>query len=111
MTVAEFSDAVVKYRRKYGANVTRWGSTAAHSIDVGGFAGDPHTWDLGADFTYDTGPNRIGSAFHKQKPLSCSACSDFGLKIIHEKTHDHAQPQDFPAGPVTSYDGQTRTWG
>ncbi len=110
MTIAEFAAAVVMYRRRYSASVTRWGSTDSHSVAVGGFAGDPHTWDLGADFAYNSGPNRPLSGGHPRTPHSCPECSDFGLKIIHEDTHDHAQPDDFPAGPTFDYAGQHKAW-
>lgn len=109
MTVPEFAAAVVAYRKKYTASVTSWGRTDVRARIVGGFPNDPHTWDLGADFVYDTGPNRPGAVSHNRSPASCAVCSDFGLKIIHEGTHDHAQPLDFPVGPVTEYNGEKRS--
>ena len=110
MTVPEFAEAVVLYAKTYGGSVTRWGSTTIHTIRVGGFAGDPHTWFLGADLVYDGTPNRPGAKLsgHALTPHSCPSCSQFGLKVIHEKTHDHLQPLDFPAGPVTQYPLEAR---
>jgi len=92
--------------KRYGGSVTRWGSTNQHSKDVGGFAGDPHTWWLGVDMVYDATANR-GDGSHPFMPRSCPACSEEGLKCIHEHGHDHYQPADFPAGPVTTYGGLT----
>ncbi len=112
MTIADFAAAVVLYATKYGASTTRWGSTDRHSVAVGGWAGDPHTWWLGIDFLYDDGPHRPSSETHPRSPHSCPTCSEFDLKIIHEDgahPHDHAQPMDFPPGPVTDYRGVHRS--
>lgn len=103
MTVIEFAEACYNYGIKYGASVTSWGRTNERAVMVGGFQGDPHTWWRGADFVYNHGPNRLGAENHRRAPQSCPDCSEFGLKIIHEKSHDHAQPKDFPPGKVTKY--------
>lgn len=103
MTTFEFAAAILDYADRYAASISSWKRTTKRSILVGGFEGDPHTWGLGADFIYDDGPNRPGASTHSRSPHSCPGCADFGLKIIHEKSHDHAQPMDFPAGKVTKY--------
>ena len=108
MTIQEFAWAVYQYCKRFDGYVTSWGRTDAHAKAVGGFAGDPHTWWRGADVGYDTGPNRVGSDGHPRLPRSCPQCAAFGLKVIHETGHDHLQPMDFPAGPVTSYNGEIR---
>lgn len=109
MTIGEFAEAAARLRREYGASETSGGRTDAHSVEIGGFAGDPHTWDLGRDWKYGSAPNRPGSEEHPRSPRSCPTCSKYGLKLIHERSHDHVQPADFPAGPVASYGGVTRT--
>jgi hypothetical protein len=103
LTPAEFDAACRAYALKYDASETSGRRSVARSILVGGFDGDPHTWGFGRDFIYDHGANRAGAKAHSRSPMSCLGCSDFGLKIIHENSHDHAQPWDFPAGKVTKY--------
>ena len=111
MTIEEFARAIVTFRRKYHGRVRSWGRTNADSIDVGGFADDPHNWDLGVDITYPGGPNHPDSdATHPKLPYSCPMCSEFGLKVIHETSHDHLQPSDFPAGPAKQYAGIVKDW-
>jgi len=110
VTVGEFGEAAACLRRLYGAFETSGGRTDARSIAKGGFAGDPHSWDLGRDWEYATGPNRPGSEGHLRSPHSCPICSTPLLKLIHEGTHDHLQPADFPAGPVFAYSGVNKTW-
>jgi hypothetical protein len=110
MTIEEFARACYDYGMKYHASVTSWGRSPARERTLsGGIVGGPHSWWRGLDVVYDSGPNR-GDATHPQMPHSCPACSDFGLKVIHEKGHDHLQPANFPAGPQVSYDGETKTW-
>ncbi len=94
MTVAGFAAAVYAIGKKYNGSITSWGRSEAHSKSVGGFAGDPHTWWLGADMIYDTGPNN-----HDVDMIA----ETLGLRVIHENGHDHFQPRDFPAGPVLKY--------
>lgn len=94
MTVPQFCDAVAVLGKKYSGSVTSWGRSEKHSKAVGGFAGDPHTWWLGVDMTYDALPP-LGVLTEDAKLL--------GLKVLREGTHDHYQPADFPAGPVTQY--------
>ena len=103
MTVGAFWVAVSLLRRQYNGWVTSGGRTDLHSDEVGGFANDPHTWDLGADMLYHTPP-----AFDDIK----KSAETFGLRVIREKSkpHDHFQPLDFPAGPVTAYGGMNKTW-
>ena len=98
MNVAQFAEIIVTIRRKYKGSVTSWGRSDAHAVAVGGFAGDPHTWDLGVDMVYDSPPG----------PSLDADAHAAGLKVLHEKGHDHYQPGDFPAGPVHSYGGETR---
>ena len=102
MTIEFFARAMVTLRRKYGGSETSGGRTDAHAVAVGGFAGDPHTWDLGSDLIYD------GAA----PPLDelRRTAATFGLRVLREtgKPHDHFQPLDFPAGPVAAYGGETR---
>lgn len=107
MTVMEFADAVVFLRRKYHGKVSSWGRAAAFHI---GFPDDPHQWDLAVDMVYPHGPNRAGSEGHPRLPRSCPHCSEEGLKVIHEDSHDHYQPGDFPAGPTKMYAGIVKTW-
>jgi len=97
MNTAQFAEKIVAIRRKYKGSVTSWGRSDAHAVAVGGFAGDPHTWDLGVDMVYDSGANAATDA----------DAHSMGLKVLHEKGHDHYQPADFPAGPVHSYGGET----
>lgn len=103
MTVAEFAVAVHTLATRHSASVTSWGRTDLHSKSVGGFAGDPHTWFLGADLVYDG----VRPVFVQLKDEAAA----LGLRLIREtgKPHDHVQPLDFPAGPVTAYGGVTRT--
>jgi hypothetical protein len=82
MTSAEFATAVAQIGQQYHGSVTSWGRTVKHSIAVGGFNGDPHTWWLGADMVYDTPPPQTLNA----------AATALGLHVIHEGTHDHFQP-------------------
>jgi hypothetical protein len=112
VTVGAFCEAVEIVRRQYRGSVRSWGRSDAHAVAVEGFSGDPHTWGLGADMIYDTGPNRPGAFGHRRSPRSCRECSGDGrgLKVIHEPGHDHYQPLDFPAGPVTAYAGEVKTW-
>jgi hypothetical protein len=104
VTIEEFCWSVVVIRRKFRGSITSWGRTDVHAIVVGGFAGDPHTWDLGVDMIYDEGPPQL-------ETLQAYARS-LGLKVIREthKIHDHYQPLDFAAGPVTTYDGEVKIW-
>ena len=108
MTVSEFAAAVKALVEPWGGNVTRWGSTNAHSKAIGGFSYDPHTWWLGMDVVYDGTDDSPRDLGHPLSPLSCRICSTTMLKVIHEATHDHIQPMDFPAGPVHTYGGVTR---
>jgi len=87
----------------YGGWVTSWGRTNQHSIDVGGFANDPHTWGLGVDMLYHTPPD-----FDELR----RAAEAVGLRVVREtrKTHDHFQPLNFPAGPVQEYEGIRKAW-
>jgi len=103
VTVGEFAEAVAKMRRRHRGWITSWGRTDAHAISVVGFAGDPHTWDRGADMLYEDGPPPLDALREEAGAL--------GLKVLREtgKPHDHYQPLDFPAGPVTTYHGETRT--
>jgi hypothetical protein len=94
MTIAEFCTAVSALGQKYHGSVTRWGSTNKHTVAVGGFVGDPHTWWLGVDMIYDTGANNL---------IVDDYAHALGLRVLHEHGHDHYQPADFPAGPVTKY--------
>mgnify|MGYP001597203895 CR=1 FL=1 len=101
MTPDQFASAVRQIGQKFGGSVTSWGRTNTRSVMVGGFAYDPHTWWLGADMVYDGFPE-----FGEVRSFAKS----IGVKAIRElhKTHDHFQPLDFPAGPVHSYEGETR---
>jgi hypothetical protein len=103
MTVEAFARAVVTIRRKYGGWVTSWGRTDLHSAVVGGFPGDPHTWDLGVDMLYHVRPEFTDLRMEAEA---------LGLAVIREelKPHDHFQPSDMEAGPVTVYAGETKTW-
>jgi hypothetical protein len=103
MTVEDFARAVVTIRRKYSGWVTSWGRTDLHSQAVGGFPNDPHAWDLGVDMLYHVRPDII------TLQVDCEA---LGLKVIREerKPHDHYQPLDLPAGPVSDYAGEVKTW-
>jgi hypothetical protein len=74
------------------ASVTRWGSTEKHTVAVGGFDGDPHTWWAGADVVWDVLPDET---------VERNRAMAFGLKAIREKDHTHFQPWDWPAGDVT----------
>jgi hypothetical protein len=110
MTIGDFAEAAAQLRRMYGASETSAGRTDARSIAKHGFAGDPHNWDRGRDWVYGSGPNRPGSAGHVRAPRHCRDCSTEDLRLIHEETHDHVQAADFPAGPVTVYAGEVKTW-
>lgn len=82
MTIPEFAGAVAQIGQKYAGSITSWGRTVKHSVAVGGFASDPHTWWLGADMVYDTPPG----------PMLDTDSAALGLRVIHEGTHDHFQP-------------------
>ena|SRR5438876_2487493 len=58
-----------------------------------GTEGDPHTWFLGADVVYD----RPGAAVatDPNKPEVEADAATLGLRVLHETTHDHFQPQDW----------------
>jgi hypothetical protein len=103
VTVEEFAKAVAYIRRKYSGWETSRGRSDRHAVDVGGFAGDPHTWDLGSDMLYAVQP-----------PLDKlqQDAQAVGLRVIREtgKPHDHYQPLDFPSGPVHNYAGEEKTW-
>jgi hypothetical protein len=103
VTIGQFAEALAQIGQNYRGSVTSWGRTDQHAKQVGGFAGDPHTWWLGADMIYDTGFPPIVELTLIAKTL--------GLKVIREQgsPHDHYQPLDMPAGPVTAYGGTTRT--
>jgi len=107
MTLEEFAVAVVRVRRRYQGRITSWGRSAGYAV---GFPDDPHQWDLGIDMVYPHGPNRLGSTEHPRLPHGCPFCSEEDLKVIHEDSHDHYQPLDFPAGPTKMYAGITKTW-
>lgn len=102
MTIGQFAEAVAEIGQNYRGSVTSWGRTDFHAKQVGGFAGDPHTWWVGADMVYDSGPPPIVEISLIARTL--------GLKVLREtgKPHDHYQPLDIPAGPVASYGGKTR---
>lgn len=99
MTIGEFCEAVAEIGQTYDGSVTSWGRSAKHSVAVGGFTGDPHTWWLGVDMIYDAPPDRIALDAHARV---------LSLHIIHEGNHDHFQPVNFPAGTVVAYDRTTR---
>jgi len=107
MTIGAFWEAIARVRRLHQGKITNGGRAWAFRI---GFQHDPHEWDRAADMVYPGGPNRPGAEGHLRSPSSCRVCSGDGLKVIHEKHHDHYQPMDFPAGPVTAYAGETKTW-
>ena len=107
MNITGFATAVVKVRRKYQGKITSWGRSSFFEI---GFPDDPHEWDLAVDMVYPGGPNRLGSRDHPKYPHSCPLCSEEGLKVIHEKDHDHYQPSDFPSGPTKMYAGIVKDW-
>lgn len=104
MSLAEFAAAIAVIRRRHNGSVTSWGRTNKHALAVGGFANDPHSWDRGADMIYDDGPPPF-------EPLRAEAHS-LGLAVIREagKPHDHYQPLNFQAGPVTEYEGERKVW-
>lgn len=103
MTIGAFCEAVAEIGRRHGGSITSWGRTDKHAKTVGGFAGDPHTWWVGADMIYDNGPPQL--------ELIRAEARGLGLKVLREtgKAHDHYQPLDIPAGPVASYGGVRRT--
>lgn len=82
MTIGQFAEAIAQIGHKYSGSITSWGRTVKHSIQVGGFNGDPHTWWLGADMVYDGVPT----------PNLDTDATALGLHVIHEGTHDHFQP-------------------
>ena len=90
MTEDEFSSKIRQLGQQLHGSVTSWGRTVKHSIEVGGFDGDPHTWWLGADMIYDSGPN---------EPLADGMAHALGLRVLHEKGHDHYQPLDWVNQP------------
>lgn len=97
MTVGEFAEGVATIGRRYKGSVTSWGRTTKRAMAVGGFAGDPHTWWVGADMVYDDAPPDLAELQIIAKAV--------GLKVIREdaKPHDHFQPWSFPAGAVLHY--------
>src|SRR5262245_23499415 len=103
MTIGQFCEAVAQIGQEYGGSVTSWGRTDLHAKHVGGFPGDPHTWWVGADMIYDTGPPPMAELTLRARAL--------GLKVLREqgKPHDHYQPADIPAGRVVAYGGRSRS--
>ncbi|TMD08290.1 MAG: hypothetical protein E6J01_03905 [Chloroflexi bacterium] len=93
MSIGEFAEALAIVCQKHGGSVTSWGRTVKHSVSVGGFDGDPHTWFLGADVVYD----RPGAAVatDPNKPEVEADAATLGLRVLHETTHDHFQPADW----------------
>jgi hypothetical protein len=90
MTVLQFAQAAYVYCQKTAGSCTSWGRTVKHSIAVGGFDGDPHTWWVGADIVYDTLIDE-----QQAKKLAQS----LGLLLIREKDHDHLQPLGYVNRP------------
>lgn len=102
MTIGAFCEAVAEIGRRHGGSVTSWGRSDTRAKTVGGFAGDPHTWWVGADVVYDNGPPPFD--------LLRAEALGLGLRLIREtgKPHDHYQPLDMASGPLTSYGGVSR---
>jgi hypothetical protein len=115
MTIGEFAEAAARLRRELGASEDSGGRTDAYEASLpGGIKNGPHPWDLGRDWVYGTHhnrqPNNPKCDLAVRSPRHCPTCSKYGLKLIHEPTHDHVQPADFPADPVTEYDGAVKDW-
>lgn len=106
MTKSEFDAAVDALLVQFGGSLTSGRRTDKHAIAVGGFAGDPHTWGLGADVVWDDPITSNPSTFAAN--LVNKTANDLGLHALFELNHTHFQPLNFPAGVVTSYGGVTR---
>lgn len=98
MTLEQFCRAVYTIGRAYDGSVTSWGRTNVRTVKIGGFVGDPHTHWVGVDMVYDGGPPPFDELSHRAAGL--------GLKVLREdqSPHDHYQPLDMVAGPITTYD-------
>ena len=95
MNPGDFAAAIIVLGQQFGGSVTSWGRTVKHTVAVGGFDGDPHTWWLGADLVWDQTPDRAALDL---------AASALGVQVLHEATHDHVQPvgwQNQPRSAVT----------
>lgn len=102
MTVPEFAVLVKEYVSARGGRVTSWGRPVEwDQHNPGGVPFGPHNWWLAVDVV----GMRWDEGTHTYHPLHCPVCSTVDLKVIHEPTHNHIQPMDFPAGPVHSYGG------
>ena len=85
MTPDAFATAVRTLCQTYGGSVTSWGRTIAHNAAVGGVKGSAHTWWVGADVVWDSIPT----------PSMAQEAFTAGLRVIHERDHDHFQPLDW----------------
>ena len=91
MGVGEFAEAVAMYCLIHGGSITSWGRSTKHNTDVGGVPGSPHRFWRGADVVYDNPATQ-------QDELRIEYAKRLGLKLVAEGSHDHLQPDDWPAG-------------
>ena len=84
MTPEVFATAIRQLCQAFGGSVTSWGRTEAHNRAVGGVAGSPHTWWVGADIVWDAVPH----------PTTIEEYAGaLGLHCLWEGTHTHVQPK------------------
>ena len=82
MNPGDFAAAIIVLGQHFGGSVTSWGRTVKHTVAVGGFDGDPHTWWLGADLVWDQTPDRAAldlaasalgvQVLQRRRTLTCS---------------------------------------
>ena len=84
MTIADFANAIVAYRRATKGSVTSWGRSVAHNKAVGGVERSFHLEDLAVDMVYDT------PTPHHEEARKIGA--SLGLRILREGDHDHIDP-------------------
>jgi hypothetical protein len=101
-TPQEFREAVDRLAREFGLSVTSGRRSPEHSVAVGGGGFDPHVWGAGADLI----PLPASDILRDRLADRAKA---LGLKLIFESDHAHAQPFEWPAGPVTT--APDPSWG
>lgn len=97
MTKPEFDAAVDALLVQYGGSVTSGRRTAKHSIQEGGWDGDPHTQGFGVDVVWDETPS----------PITLATVDAARLWVLHEKDHDHLQPADWHTN-LAAYGGKPK---
>jgi hypothetical protein len=90
VTLAEFSEAALRYAALTGASATSWFRTAAHNHAVGGVVHSAHVVGLAVDVVYNDPVPLMAERVEWAKRL--------GLRLVAEGDHDHLQPDSWVAG-------------